>query len=198
VQGLQAYGHLQKLFADRVANIAKSQGLPRIIGLLEILHIMSELTELTTICSTGYQPVAAQLEIERLRQACAFINDHAHQALTRDNVAKVVHMSSSGFSRFSKAHTGKTFPEFVADIRVSRASQRLASTDLSITKIALQCGFKELSTINRAFKRYRDATLSHGSPVTFSYSDFGRVERLTQSHFSRPNCSPWPAKINPR
>ncbi len=78
---------------------------------------MSESTELTTICSTGYQPVVAQLEIERLRQACAFINDRAHQALTRDNVAKVVHMSSSGFSRFSKAHTGKTFPDFVADIR---------------------------------------------------------------------------------
>ena len=101
----------------RLANIAKSRGLPGIIGLLEILHIMSESTELTTICSTGYQPVVAQLEIERLRQACAFINDRAHQALTRDNVAKVVHMSSSGFSRFSKAHTGKTFPDFVADIR---------------------------------------------------------------------------------
>jgi hypothetical protein len=47
----------------RLANIAKSRGLPGIIGLLEILHLMSESNELTTICGTGNQRVAAQLEI---------------------------------------------------------------------------------------------------------------------------------------
>jgi len=66
---------------------------------------MSESNELTTICGTGNQRVAAQLEIQRLRRACDFIHDLAHQALTRDYVAKVVHMSRSGFSRFFKAHT---------------------------------------------------------------------------------------------
>ncbi len=159
-QGLQARGRLREMLVEQICGLGEKQGLPRIISLLEMLHLMAESQEMETICSTGYQPVAAQLDVERLRRACDHINEHAHETLDRDTVAKIVHMSGSGFSRFFKAHTGMTFQEFVADVRISRACQLLASSDLSITEIALHCGFPELSTFNRAFRRYRDATPS--------------------------------------
>ena len=159
-QGLQATGELQATLAERIISIGDSHGLSRMIGLLDILRVMSESREFNAICSTGYQPVAAQLDVERLRRACDFINEHAHEELTRDSVAEVVHMSSSGFSRFFKSHSGMTFQEYVADVRISRACQLLASSDLTITEISLRCGFTELSTFNRTFKRYRDTTPS--------------------------------------
>ncbi len=159
-QGLQAHGELRESLAGKIDRLASQSGLPRIIGLLELLNAMAESQELRTLCSTGYQPMAAQLEVERLRRACDFINDHAHEELTRDAVADVVHMSGSGFSRFFKAHTGMTFQEFVADVRVSRACELLGTTDHSIIEIALDCGFRELTTFNRAFRKYRDMTPS--------------------------------------
>ncbi len=157
-QGLQATGKLQCELADRIRRLAGADGFAKIIGLLEMLHLMAESRELRTICGTGYQPVASQLDVERLRRACDFIHDHAHKEISRDTVAAVVHMSGSGFSRFFKTRTGMTFQEFVADVRISRACQYLASSEMSVTEIALECGFGELTTFNRAFKKYRDTT----------------------------------------
>jgi len=157
-QGLLATGKLRESIATGIENIASLSGLPRVIGLLELLHTMAESRDLKKICSTGFQPAAAQLEVERLRCACDFINENAHKELSRDSVAKTIHMSGSGFSRFFKAHTGMTFQDFVADLRISRACKLLGSSELSITDIALECGFRELTTFNRAFKKFRDTT----------------------------------------
>ncbi len=157
-QGLQATGELRKTLVDRIKQLANHSGLRRIIGLLEILQLMSESRDTRTICSTGYQPVAAQLDVERLRRACDFITEHAHEELSRDTVANVVHMSGSGFSRFFRSHTGMTFQEFVADVRISRACELLGSTSMPITQIALECGFGEMTTFNRTFKKFRDTT----------------------------------------
>lgn len=154
-QGLQAHGSLREQLAERINLLAQSTGLRR---LLELLHLMSESKEVETICCTGYQPVAAQLDVERLRRACEFISEHAHQELSRDAVADVVHMSGSGFSRFFKSHTGMTFQDFLSDVRISRACELLGTTNQSITEIALECGFSEMTTFNRTFRKFRDTT----------------------------------------
>ena len=159
-QGLQATGKLRARLAKGIEELQNKEGLPRIIRLLELLHLMTDSYEMKTICRSGLQPMTAQLEIERLRLACDFINDHAHKELSRDAVAEVVRMSGSGFSRFFKAHTGMTFQDFVADVRISRACKLLGSTELPITTVALECGFRELTTFNRAFKKYRQTTPS--------------------------------------
>ncbi len=159
-QGLQAEGELKDRLAQRIAQLATMKGLPRIISLLELLHMMSESRELKTICSTGYQPVAAELDVARLQRACDFINEHVSEELTRDAVAEVIHMSGSGFSRFFKSHTGMAFQEFVADVRISRACQLLVTSEMNITEIAFACGFNELTTFNRTFRKYRDTTPS--------------------------------------
>ncbi|MCR9198576.1 MAG: AraC family transcriptional regulator [Planctomycetaceae bacterium] len=157
-QGLQATGLLRERLAQRIVQLAASTGLRRIIGLLELLHQMSESREMQTICGAGFQPVAAQLDVERLRRACDFITEHAHEQISRDTVADVVHMSGSGFSRFFKSHTGMTFQEFVSDVRISRACELLGSTSRSVTEIALECGFHEMTTFNRTFRKFRDTT----------------------------------------
>ncbi len=159
-QGLQAGVELRPDLADRISGMSEVTGFPQIIALLELLHLMASSRDMKTICSTGYQPVAGQLDVERLRRACDYINDHAHQEITRNAVAEVVHMSVSGFSRFFKSHTGMTFQEFVADVRISRACLLLVTSDLPITDISLECGFADLSTFNRTFKRFRDSTPS--------------------------------------
>lgn len=159
-QGLQAVQDLRTELVERITALVAASGLRRIIGLLELLHIMSESRQLKTICSTGYQPIAAELDVERLKRASDFINEHAHEELTRDVVANVVHMSASGFSRFFRSHTGMTFQEFVSDVRISRACELLATTNLSITEIAFQCGFGEITTFNRTFRKFRDTTPS--------------------------------------
>lgn len=159
-QGLQTKGNLRQEIAEKLISLKEHDGLRRFIDLLEILHTLSESSELEALCTTGYQPLAAQLDLERMQRVCEYISENADGPLDRDSIAKMVHMSGSGFSRFFKTHTGMTFQEFVADVRISKACQLLTISDATITEVALRCGYEELSTFNRAFKRYRAMTPS--------------------------------------
>lgn len=170
-QGLQAVGDLRPQLVEGLTKLADSTGLGRIIAILELLQLMSESREMRAICSTAYQPVAAQLDVERLRRACDFITENAHEELSRDTVADVVHMSASGFSRFFKSHTGMTFQEFVSDVRISRACELLASTSQSITQVAFECGFIDMTTFNRTFKKFRDTTPTNYREIAAKLSE---------------------------
>ena len=159
-QGLQAKGETRALVAEKLILISRQTGFSKVLGLLEVLHDLAVSSELEAICSGGFQPVAAQLDIERLRLACDYVKDNLQNAIDRETVAKVTHMSPGGFSRFFKSHTGMTFQDYVADVRIGHACQLLADAMLGIGEIASRCGYSEFSTFNRAFKKFRQTTPS--------------------------------------
>ena len=158
--GLQAFGETRLEIAKKISSLAALRGFSKILALLDILHRLASSPEVESISGSSFQPVASHIDAERLRCACDYIRENTHAAIDRDTVARVVHMSPSGFSRFFKTHTGMTFQDFVADVRVSHACQMLADGTRSITDVAYQSGFADVSTFNRAFKKFRDMTPS--------------------------------------
>lgn len=76
-----------------------------------------------------------------IERALKYIALNYQQALTLEEVADYCGLSASYFSRKFRLVTGQTFKEHVNYIRVRQATQMLLTTDDSITKIALQCGF---------------------------------------------------------
>jgi AraC-like DNA-binding protein len=124
-----------------------------VLDLLALLHLLAGSSELTTLCSTGFQPLAAELEIERLRRVCEYIQTHHSEPIDRDAIAAIAHLSPSAFSRFFKMHTGKTFRDFVTEVRVGHACRMLVEAEDNVTEIALRCGFADGSTFDRSFRR---------------------------------------------
>lgn len=73
--------------------------------------------------------------------------------LTLEEVAKEVNLAPSYLSRKFKKVTGTTFKEYVNFIRIKQATQMLLTTDDSITKIALNCGFNSSNYFKDCFRR---------------------------------------------
>ncbi len=46
---------------------------------------------------------------------------------------------------------GKTFSDYVNDIRITQAATLLVETDLSVAAVASDCGFENMSYFNRVF-----------------------------------------------
>ena len=65
-------------------------------------------------------------------------------------------MSEGAFSRFFRFHLGMTFPAFVNDLRIGRACRLLGETEMSVTEIALSCGYRNLSNFNCQFRRLKN------------------------------------------
>ena len=73
--------------------------------------------------------------------AISYIHDNLHQKLNLEQLAQQHFLSYIQFTRRFKKSTGTTPQEYVAGLRLKKAKQLLAETDLTIQKIADSCGF---------------------------------------------------------
>ena len=80
--------------------------------------------------------------------------------MTLREVADIMNMSSVSFNRFIKKRTGKTFVEYVNEVRIGYASKWLIERDLSISEIAFMCGFNSIANFNRVFRKNKGSTPS--------------------------------------
>jgi AraC-like DNA-binding protein len=81
-------------------------------------------------------------------------NRFDNPALNLDDVAAEVGLSKYYLTRFMKDQTGLGFHNHLARIRLGRAKQYLAESDMPVIDIAYLCGFRSLATFNRLFKGY--------------------------------------------
>jgi AraC-like DNA-binding protein len=153
--GLQAQGETRRRAAKIIRSMERSSGFQRILEMLSLLHLLAEARDLTQLCSAGFHPFSADLQVERLRRVCDYIQENYHDHIDRDAVAAVAHLSPSAFSRFFKSGTGMTFQEFVAEVRIGHACRHLIESELNVTEIALSCGFADVSAFDRSFHRVK-------------------------------------------
>lgn len=90
--------------------------------------------------------------------ALQYMSDHLGEDLSRDRVAKVVHLSPSHFSRLFKRHMGDSFTDVLTRLRVDRAAELLARTDKDLGQVAMAVGFADQSYFTKVFKRHTGST----------------------------------------
>jgi len=139
--------------ADLLAAMHRVPPLVRLGLLLEALGTLID-AEATAI-SSGTLPEADDPRVDR---ACRFVLEHLDQPIARGEVAAHVGLSPEAFSRFFKRRTGRTLTEYIHQLRVTQACDRLRSGDDTIAEIAFAVGFGNLANFNRVFKRLRRMT----------------------------------------
>jgi AraC-like DNA-binding protein len=96
--------------------------------------------------------------ITQLKTVLSFLDDNYHKPLTLEEIAQCVNMSPKYFCRFFKEMTRRTPMDHLNYYRIERACQQLLTSDLSITEIAFNSGFNDLSYFIKTFKRYKGTT----------------------------------------
>lgn len=86
-----------------------------------------------------------------VQDAISFINLHYAEPITLEDVCHVAAISKTYFCYLFKLITSKTFVRYLSDVRVSHAMELLETTDLPITRICYEVGFKNLSHFARVF-----------------------------------------------
>lgn len=89
----------------------------------------------------------------RITRALRHIEAHCEEALSLGALARLAAMSPYHFLRTFRALVGMTPHQYVLRTRLHRAAVLLRRTDRPVAGIAFDCGFGDLSTFNRRFKR---------------------------------------------
>lgn len=83
-----------------------------------------------------------------------YVDKHFHEDCSLKTVAKSLQYDYAYLSKTFYQYTQLTFTEYLNRYRVAQAAEQLKQTDLSVKEIAQLCGFANLRTFNRNFKRY--------------------------------------------
>lgn len=98
---------------------------------------------------------------DRLDRVFAFIDGNFDNPdLSLEMAAEKACLNKFYFSRFLKEQTGQSFYEYLSRMRLHRAEQYLAESDMPVTEIAYSCGFNSIATFNRIFKALTGVTPS--------------------------------------
>ena len=86
-------------------------------------------------------------------QALDYINLNDTKKLTLEQAAREALMNKNYFCTVFKQQMGCTYYNYVNTLRLRHACTLLKSTERPVKEIALGCGFSDISTFNKAFRK---------------------------------------------
>lgn len=146
-----------KKIRDQVQALPSKQGVEKITALLIILDQLAAQRK-SRLASPYYTGVKGKENEHRLNKVCRYLQKHASEKLSVNNAASLIHLSDSAFCKFFKRATGKTFSDYLNEIRIGLACQQLTESDKPVAGIAYECGFESLTYFNRVFLRKKGVT----------------------------------------
>jgi AraC-like DNA-binding protein/ligand-binding sensor protein len=122
--------------------------------LTDVLHILVERMSAQIFSFQGVRHASA------LRKAERFIWENYTRKISLQEIAAAAGLSAPYFSTIFKEEMGENLSGYLNRLRVEKAGHMLIETDLTLSKIALSCGFEDQSWFSKIFKSY--AGLSPG------------------------------------
>ncbi|TVP51320.1 MAG: AraC family transcriptional regulator [Mongoliibacter sp.] len=151
-------GHVKQYILNYLDGFQECQGLEKILAALKILQSLQETSVLQALNKLVPQKDYSETEGKRMGKVMSYILSKSQNPISLKEVADVANLSKEAFCRFFKERTGKTFTEFLIQVRMHQACQLLQESEWSISQIAYHCGFQNLSYFNRAFKKTQGET----------------------------------------
>ena len=131
---------------------AKENSIQQVITLLTIIQLLSTTKDYELLASSNYTNNFQYSENGRMNEVYGFLMKNFTKEISLTEVASIAAMNANAFCRFFKSRTQKSLMQFVNEIRIGHACKLLNDKNLSITNIAYECGYNNVSNFNRFFK----------------------------------------------
>jgi len=153
---------------ERLRRMAEFSEPARTLELLALLAALSKLRP-GTLSTRSRLADESAVGRARIEVVVAYVDREYRNALTLAGAAALAGTTARSLSRFFQDRTSRTFTDYVNDVRCAAASRLLIETELSVGRIAFECGYGNLSNFNRRFHErflltpsaYRRSFLSH-------------------------------------
>lgn len=117
--------------------------------------------------------------ISRINKALDYIEPNLSKSMTLEELAEVANFSKFHFNRIFHSIAGETPFQFITRLRLEKAALLiLTNKNESISGIAFECGFSDISIFSRNFKNYFGITATRY-----------KKEKLQNSNISQQNSN---------
>ena len=116
-------------------------------------YLLENILLLAIRYGTPKQPIAGK-GISKMQEVAHYINKNLALPISLKDAAEIAHMEATYFSKSFKAATGEGFQEYLTKVRLRKAEQLLAHSDMLICEIAGACGFSTANHFSDVFRRW--------------------------------------------
>lgn len=156
---VKKYG-LYSVLAELYADIATSRYAAELSVKANAVRLCAALLDYFARCQhgNGTQDGIAPTALKKIYETVVFVNNSFDTDITARECAARVKMSYAYFTRVFKQIAGKSFSEYLCEIRINHAEKELLMSDKSVTEICYMCGFNDLSYFIAKYRCLRGIT----------------------------------------
>ncbi|MFP7296348.1 AraC family transcriptional regulator [Neobacillus niacini] len=88
-----------------------------------------------------------------IEETIEYIGHHYHKNITLTDLAKLAGLSKSHYSRLFKKNTGYSPIEYLTHLRIDRAKELLAHSDIKVKEVSQNVGYEDELYFSRIFKK---------------------------------------------
>jgi len=160
--------HFTGPVVGRVENALKAiVGQSMLARLAKFIEVLGEIATASIadrqlLCDTSLTLNQHDHHMADIGRAVGYVLANLGEEIRLEDLLKVTRMSKPTFCRQFKSHTGRSLTTFINEVRITNAKRLLAETGQSITQIAYESGFQNLSHFNVQFRK-----ASNESPSEF-------------------------------
>ena len=133
-----------KVFGNMIGSFRENTG---VMGPITIMHDLKE-----------YTKEKQQLSPTRKEVIHRFIGEFCDQKDLLDKLSRKLYLSVPRTIHVVKEETGHTFQQLRKAYQMRLAAARLRFSNESLSHVAVQCGFDNVSSLHRNFKKYFNLT----------------------------------------
>lgn len=100
-----------------------------------------------------YSEQKEKKEMRPITEAKKYIQEHFQEPLKLEEVSRVIGFNATYFSTVFKKETGKSFLDYLTEVRMNKAKQLLCRGDLSVNDVAEEVGYQDLKYFSKLFKK---------------------------------------------
>ena len=158
----------------KLERIKKLTTTAAILELLAILDNLARSEEFVQLNSVNYFSDAHEKYSQKINKVYHYTIEHFREPISLSQVAALTNHSPAAFCRYFKTRTRKSYFEYLTEIRIAYACERLMEGNLDVTQVCFASGFNNLSNFHKQFKKVMDLT-----PSEYRHKSLKKV-----SHFS--------------
>ena len=136
-------------------------------GTLSDVISAGDVSRLRAVCKRHIEEVVSQITSGRQKRVNAvvekaeqFMRENYDKDIALEDISRAVNLSPFYFSRFYKEETGVNFIDRLTGIRMDKAKELIASSDLSMKDVARTVGYSDPNYFSKLFKKVVGTTAS--------------------------------------
>lgn len=170
-RGLYIRNETLEQVKDQMFALVDDDPTQNLLRLLNILYTVAGSQDYDYIASQGYTSThSRETDSSRMNKIYTFVLENYHRDISVQEVADIIHFAKGSFCRYFKQRTGKTFMDFLIEVRIGNACKLLMENEMNINEIAYACGYNNISNFFHQFKALKGCSPSRYQKNYFGYT----------------------------